>query len=358
MSDDATRARRILRDIDPGTWEHPADRAALMAVRRIPSSTRSSRRCSDSSARSPSGWRSRRTPCASGRASSPRSTSTTSRCARRWTSGPAELFVSQTPLVNAGAYGMDRPFIVLNSGAVRLLGRDELTYLMGHELGHVLSGHVLYRTMIVLLMQLATMGFPVVGLAARVVLMGLLEWQRKSELSADRAGLLALQQPEATLSTMMKLAGGGRDEETDLNEFLRAGRPVPRRRRRRRHGLQGAQPHGRDAPVPRAPRRRAPRLDRGRRVRPRAAWRIPPPHRRSGAVQGRPRSRRHAPTARTRRTSRGSSRARSARRGTASPRASGGTSRGLRPGAACASAGPPATVRPPHHPAAGHRSAS
>src|SRR5690606_39311393 len=115
-------------------------------------------------------------------------------------------------------YGMDRPFIILNSGSIRLLDdEDELRFLLGHELGHVLSGHVLYRTMLVLLIQLAQMGFPVIGLAARAVLVALLEWGRKSELSSDRAGLLAMQNPEAALSTMMKLAGGGTDEETDLN---------------------------------------------------------------------------------------------------------------------------------------------
>jgi Zn-dependent protease with chaperone function len=35
----------------------------------------------------------------------------------------------------------------------------------------------------------------------------LLEWQRKSELTADRAGLLACQNPEAVLSAMTKMAG-------------------------------------------------------------------------------------------------------------------------------------------------------
>jgi hypothetical protein len=72
----------------------------------------------------------------------------------------------------------------------------------------------------VILMQLAQMGFPVVGLAARAVLVALLEWNRKAELSADRAGLLAVQNPEATLKGFMRLAGGGIGEENDLNEFL------------------------------------------------------------------------------------------------------------------------------------------
>jgi len=35
------------------------------------------------------------------------------------------LFVSQTPIVNAGAYGMHEPFIILNSGTVALLDDDE-----------------------------------------------------------------------------------------------------------------------------------------------------------------------------------------------------------------------------------------
>jgi len=43
---------------------------------------------------------------------------------------PYDLFVSQTPLVNAGAYGMDKPFIVLNSGSLILLEGDEVSYLL------------------------------------------------------------------------------------------------------------------------------------------------------------------------------------------------------------------------------------
>ncbi|MHB1167972.1 MAG: M48 family metallopeptidase [Longimicrobiales bacterium] len=214
------RARRILTGIDSSTWEHPADRAALMALRRIPAfdmvlkkvfglfGEKPIRLAFQSNAvrvsekQFPWIWERYVEVC---------ETLDTPRC---------DLFVSQTPLVNAGAYGMEKPFIVLNSGAIRLLDQEELTYLLGHEVGHVMSGHVLYRTMTVLLLQLAQMGFPVVGLAARAVLVGLLEWNRKAELSSDRAGLLAVQNPEATLKGFMKMAGGGYDEETDLNEFL------------------------------------------------------------------------------------------------------------------------------------------
>ena len=64
------------------------------------------------------------------------------------------------------------------------------------------------------------MGFPIVGLAARAVLVGLLEWSRKSELSSDRVGLLGVQDPEIVMRTMLKMAGGGSTEETSLQEFI------------------------------------------------------------------------------------------------------------------------------------------
>jgi Zn-dependent protease with chaperone function len=131
-----------------------------------------------------------------------------------------ELLVTQTPIVNAGAYGMQHPFVILNSGTVELLDDDELRYILGHELGHIMSGHVLYRTMTFLLLQLATLGFPIVGLAARAILVALLEWSRKAELSSDRAGLLTVQDPELVMGAMLKMAGGGPVEETNLDAFI------------------------------------------------------------------------------------------------------------------------------------------
>jgi hypothetical protein len=79
---------------------------------------------------------------------------------------------------------------------------------------------VLYRTMTIILLNLAQMGFPIVGLAARAVLVALLEWYRKSELSSDRAGLLSVQDPEIAMRTMLKMAGGGDNDETSLSEFI------------------------------------------------------------------------------------------------------------------------------------------
>src|SRR6266566_5774777 len=58
------------------------------------------------------------------------------------------------------------------------------------------------------------------GIASRPIQLALLEWFRKSELSADRAGLLACQDATASLRVNLKFAGGGDMTQMDLNAFL------------------------------------------------------------------------------------------------------------------------------------------
>jgi Zn-dependent protease with chaperone function len=132
-----------------------------------------------------------------------------------------ELFVTQTPLVNAMALGTNNPFIVLNSGLVDLLDAEELRAVIGHELGHVLSGHAVYRTMLFNLIILATRiaWMPIGYIGLRAIIWGLEEWYRKSELSCDRAGLLAGQDVEASRRVLMKLAGGSRLAEMNADAF-------------------------------------------------------------------------------------------------------------------------------------------
>jgi Zn-dependent protease with chaperone function len=221
VADQRPKTKRILRDIDPSSWEHPADRAALQALRKIPGFDEVLKKLFGLFGEKPIRLAFQANAVRVGPNQFPRLHERYQEVLQTLDAPTHyELFVSQTPIVNAGAYGMNKPFIVLNSGTTILLDEDELTFILGHEVGHILSGHVLYRTMTVLLLQLAQLGFPIVGLAARAVLMGLLEWQRKSELSSDRVGLLAVQHPEAALRSFLKLAGGGNPNETNLNEFL------------------------------------------------------------------------------------------------------------------------------------------
>ena len=110
-----------------------------------------------------------------------------------------ELYITQDPLVNAMALGADKPFIVITTGMVDLMDPEEIRFVIGHELGHVLSGHAVYRTMLFHLINLAAEGglVPVRLPGLRAIIWGLEEWYRKSELSCDRAGLLAGQDVDA-----------------------------------------------------------------------------------------------------------------------------------------------------------------
>jgi len=133
-----------------------------------------------------------------------------------------EVFVTQNPIVNAMALGADQPFIVINTGLVDLLDAEELRTVVGHELGHVLSGHAVYRTMLFHLINLAARiaWVPLGYIGLRGIIWGLEEWYRKSELSCDRAGLLASQDPAAAKRVLMKMAGGARLSELNSDAFM------------------------------------------------------------------------------------------------------------------------------------------
>ena len=60
-----------------------------------------------------------------------------------------------------------------------------------HEMGHVMSGHALYHTIAAILSLVSLGALPLLaGIALLPIKLAFLEWSRKSELSADRAGLL------------------------------------------------------------------------------------------------------------------------------------------------------------------------
>jgi predicted Zn-dependent protease len=125
--------------------------------------------------------------------------------------------------VNAAAIGMNKPFIIITSPLVDMLDDRELTCVLGHELGHVMCGHALYTTLLVILINAwyAFMGIPGGMLALVAIRLALLEWSRKAELSADRAGLLVSQDPRVSYRVDMKLAGGGHGDEMCVDEFFK-----------------------------------------------------------------------------------------------------------------------------------------
>ncbi|MBI4860135.1 MAG: M48 family metallopeptidase [Candidatus Riflebacteria bacterium] len=135
---------------------------------------------------------------------------------------PVPLYVEMNPVPNAYTYGVSQPFVIMTTGLLDLLTPDELLGALGHELGHVLCRHVLYRIVAENISTITTMiGQATLGigkLLSQGLVLALLEWYRKSEYTADRAGLLTVQDPNIMVSTLMKLAGGASRWTQNMNQ--------------------------------------------------------------------------------------------------------------------------------------------
>ena len=77
-----------------------------------------------------------------------------------------QLYIDQRPVANAFTFCVDSPIIVFYSGLIDLLDEDEWRVVLGHELGHIKAGHVLYRQIAIFLANLLMrLGGPTFGLA-------------------------------------------------------------------------------------------------------------------------------------------------------------------------------------------------
>ena len=216
-----------LTGISSRAWEHPADRAALNALRALPGFDEALRRIM--------GFLGERGVRQLFLANAVRVGPTqrpnlnrlysevleTLDAPERW-----DLYVAQTPIANAMAVGFQRPFIVFHSGMLEILDEDERRAVLAHEVGHIMSGHPTYTTLAVILLTIGIANIPMMaGIALLPFELALLEWYRKSEFSADRAALLGTQDVRKTQSVNLKLAGGPTlDDPIDLDAFLQQAR--------------------------------------------------------------------------------------------------------------------------------------
>ncbi len=221
----STRNRITLNGITASAWEHPADRTALKALQSIPAIDTVLK-----AILSPTLEKSLRlsTLASSVKVSSKQFSKIHAlhleACKILDVQKIPELYISQNPIVNAYAIGWSEPFIVLNSSIIQTLNtEDEIMGVIGHELGHIKSGHVLYKTLLQLMITISqyAMQIPLTGLAMEALILTLREWDRKSELSADRAEALTIQEPDVVIRSLMKLTGGNMLDEMDLGEFIK-----------------------------------------------------------------------------------------------------------------------------------------
>ncbi|HEY3344696.1 MAG TPA: M48 family metallopeptidase [Anaerolineaceae bacterium] len=139
-------------------------------------------------------------------------------CAIRLQPKRVEVFVTESPVLNAYTFGVSSPStVVIHSGLLAVMDADEMAFVIGHEMGHARLGHTLLNT---LLGGMA--GIPSPMAAAAILVLAFRWWNRACEFSADRAGMLACGRPEKAISALLKLAvGPGRHTPAQLENALR-----------------------------------------------------------------------------------------------------------------------------------------
>ena len=220
--DDASREGYQLKGISSKAYEHPADRAATAALKAIPHLDTVLRKIIEfgyeralrrgilgSSVRL---GEDQLSACLA----RPRARLRDARPRARARPVPHAVPARQRPDDRRG-----QPIVVVHSELVQLLDPEELRGVFAHEAGHVLSDHVLYRTALVILLQLSSLpGIPVPLFPLRMALM---EWFRAAELSCDRAAALVIRDPLAVCRTLMVIAAGAEAANLDLDVFMKQG---------------------------------------------------------------------------------------------------------------------------------------
>ena len=117
-----------------------------------------------------------------------------------------DLYIDWSYTINACTIGAENPIIILNSGLIDLCTDEEIMFIIGHEVGHIKSNHMLYH------MMAQTINFVIDAIPGGSLLAGGLQyalyyWDRMSEFTADRAGLLCCQNQEAMIRAFIKMAG-------------------------------------------------------------------------------------------------------------------------------------------------------
>lgn len=136
-----------------------------------------------------------------------------------------DIYIVENPYINAFTTGAGHPILVFHNSILQRLTHEELMFIIGHELGHIKSEHVQYHTIGSYIKILGDQ-FLESTIIGSIISSGLefafYEWFRRSELTADHAGLLVCQDLKSAISALAKLGGYPVEfyDSLDPNEFL------------------------------------------------------------------------------------------------------------------------------------------
>lgn len=125
--------------------------------------------------------------------------------------------------INACTAGTDQfAFIAISSFLPVVMKRDELLFVIGHECGHLALGHVVYHTALNVIGSAGGL-LPLVGsVIEKTIKYPLNAWSRRSEISADRAGLICCGDVQVAKRALFKLeAGLLKTDGVDIDGYVR-----------------------------------------------------------------------------------------------------------------------------------------
>lgn len=126
-----------------------------------------------------------------------------------------EFYLEMNPVPNAFAFGDTQTAIIITSALVDMMSEDELIGVVAHECGHIACRHMLYHTLAQILAGASGLFDTLVKLA-KPIDYALKYWQRKSELSCDRAAAYIVG-PKNTASMLARISGGPKSITSELN---------------------------------------------------------------------------------------------------------------------------------------------
>lgn len=113
-------------------------------------------------------------------------------------------------------------FIAISTMLPVVFSLEEMKFVIGHECGHLALGHVVYHSAISM-MGAAGGLLPLVGpIIEKTISYPLNAWGRRSEISADRAGLICCGDINVAKRALLRLEGGLLNiDSIDIDEYVK-----------------------------------------------------------------------------------------------------------------------------------------
>lgn len=135
---------------------------------------------------------------------------------------PHAVVSSNFNSINAYATGsVENPYLCISDYAHKLMTDDELTFIIGHECGHLAMEHMIYHIIGTNILRIGSL-VPIIGpILANTVTLPINAWSRYSEITADRAGFLCCGDLRTSMRALLRLEGGFSDiSNVDIDAYV------------------------------------------------------------------------------------------------------------------------------------------